>query len=156
MGTANEIVPLGASYLELMSIVDADEAASSLFGRLVAGRRGYLGWCVRTNDLDAVCARLGLDARAASRVRPDGVELRWRLAGVEQAFAEPGLPFFIEWDVPPEAHPGRAGPPQGALVAVESPAELHDWLGGAELPVRRGPGGVAVRRPGSTLDEWIR
>ena len=156
MGTANEIVPLGDTYLELMRIVDEDEAAHSLFGRLAAARSGFLGFCVGTDDLDAVCARLGLEAFAASRVRPDGVELRWRLAGVAEAVAEPGRPFFIEWDVPPEAHPGRSGPPQGELVAVESPADLRDWLGGAELPILRGPGGAAVRRPGSTLPEWIR
>jgi len=156
MGTANAIVPLGPSYLELMWIVDQDEAAQSLFGRLVAERRGFVGWCVRTDDLDAACVRLGLEAHPASRVRPDGVALRWRLAGVEEAIAQPGVPFFIEWDVPPEAHPGRAGPSQGELVAVESPADLGEWLGGAELPIRHGPGGVAVRRPGSTLIEWIR
>ncbi len=156
MGTANEIVPLGGAYLEVMRIVDADAARTSLFGRLVEGRRGFLGWCVRTDALDAVCGRLGLEATAASRVRPDGLELRWRLAGVEAAIEQPGLPFFIEWDVPPEAHPGRSGAPQGELVAVETPADLGDWLGGADLPVRRGPGGVAVRRAGSTLVEWIR
>lgn len=156
MGTANEIIPLGGSYLELMSIVDEAEAAESLFGRLVGGRSGFLGWCVRTDDLDAVGARLGLEQALGARVRPDGVELRWRLAGVEQAIADPGLPFFIEWDVPPEAHPGRSGPSQGELVAVASPADLTDWLGGANLPVEQGPGGVAIRRPGATLSEWIR
>lgn len=156
MGTANEIVPLDDSYLELMSVVDEAEAASSLFGRLVAGRSGFLGWCVRTDDLDGVVDRLGLRQALGARVRPDGRELRWRLAGVEEAIADHGLPFFIQWDVPPEAHPGRSGPPQGELVAVESPADLTGWLGGAELPVRRGPGGVAIRRPGATLSEWIR
>ena len=156
MGTANEIVPLGDAYLELMAVVDEAEATTSLFGRLVAGRRGLLGWCVRTDDLDAVADRLGLVQALGARVRPDGVELRWRLAGVEQAIAEPGLPFFIEWDVPPEAHPGWSGPPQGELVVVESPADLTEWLSGATLPVRRGPGGVGIRRPASTLTEWIR
>jgi Glyoxalase-like domain len=35
-GTANRIVPLGDSYLELVAVVDAGEAARSPFGRWVA------------------------------------------------------------------------------------------------------------------------
>jgi hypothetical protein len=35
-GTANRIVPLGDSYLELVAVVDAATAAESAFGRWVA------------------------------------------------------------------------------------------------------------------------
>jgi glyoxalase-like protein len=125
-GTANRIVPLGDAYLELMAIVEPDEAATSLFGRLVAQRlergEGVAAWCVRPDDLESAAAERGLELAAASRVRPDGVELRWRLAGVAEAIADPSRPFLIAWDVPPELHPSAAGPSQGELLRVDAKA----------------------------------
>jgi hypothetical protein len=119
VGTANRIVPLGDAYLELMAIVDEDEASASPFGRLVARRlergEGFAAWCLRTGDLDGLAAERGLEIVAASRLRPDGVELRWRLAGVAEAAADPSQPFLIAWDVPPRLHPSAAGPSQGEL-----------------------------------------
>ena len=38
-GAANRIVPLGDTYLELIAIVDEDDAAASAFGRWVAATR---------------------------------------------------------------------------------------------------------------------
>jgi Glyoxalase-like domain len=35
-GTANRIVPLGETYLELITVVDEAEAAASAFGRWIA------------------------------------------------------------------------------------------------------------------------
>lgn len=158
-GTANRIVPLGGSYLELMAVVDADEASFSPFGRLVARRletgEGLAAWCVRTetDDLDALATRLGGPVVAASRVRPDGVELRWRLAGVDGALADPAIPFAIAWDVPLERHPGRSGPAQAELARVRAPIDplrLRELLG-AELPVEEGPPAVVLRRDGREL-----
>jgi hypothetical protein len=122
---------------------------------------------VRTDDLDGVCARLGLEPQAMTRTRPDGFEMGWRLAGLEQAREEPWRPFFIQWDVPDEELPGRAGGEVQAtgarLAAVEVGAEeaaLREWVG--ELPgtVRvaggapgvhsvavAGAGGIEVLRP---------
>lgn len=79
-------------------MVDPDVAPTSAFGRWVAGAgEGPLGWAVRTDAIEAVAARHGLDVVDGSRARPDGSVLRWRLAGVERAVADPALPFFIEW-----------------------------------------------------------
>jgi hypothetical protein len=171
LGTENRIVALGDSYLELMGVADRDEAAGNPLGRWVLERVGsgesYLGWCVRTDDLDGVCARLDLEAQPMSRARPDGVELRWRLAGLERAIADPARPFFIQWDVPEEELPGRAGGAAGAadarLAAVEVGADeraLEDWLGEVPGTVRiaegspgvhavtvAGAGGIEVVRP---------
>src|SRR5215217_5027677 len=101
-GTANRIVPLGETYLELVAVVDESEAAQSPFGRWVAGVHPKvaqpLGWAVRTYQLDDVARRLGLTLEAGSRAGQDGQLVRWRLTGIEQAAAEPSLPFFIEWE----------------------------------------------------------
>src|SRR3954447_7745023 len=61
-GTANRIVPLGESYLELITVVDSSEAQESGFGlavvRALAEGRSLVGWVVATDDIDAVAGRL--------------------------------------------------------------------------------------------------
>ena len=151
-GTANRIVPLGDTYLELVAAVEPDEAAGSLFGRWVAAAKigRPLGWAVRTRKLDVIAGRLGLAVTTGSRRRDDGLMLRWRLAGMDQAIADPALPFFIEWgDGTPL--PGRTeadhrgGPLRIDDVQLTGDADrLEDWLGGQQLPitVRTGPPAV--------------
>ena len=149
-GTANRIVPLGDAYLELVAVADEDEAARSVFGRWVASRRAApfapLAWAVRTPELDAHAARLAIEVAAGERARPDGTTLRWRLAGVAEAAAEPSLPFFIEWG-PGAALPGStdvrhpAGDARIERLALSGDAaRLADWLGGAQLAVTVRPG----------------
>ena len=141
-GTANRIVPLGSSYLELVAVVDAGVAAGSSFGRWVgdgatdSGR--LIGWAVRTSGLDDVAGRLGLTVRSGSRVTPSGEELRWRSAGVDEAIAEPCLPFFIEWGEGVRL-PGAENPRPATisrLVLQGSPDRLTSWLGDHALPIR--------------------
>jgi hypothetical protein len=154
-GTANRIVPLGETYLELVAVVDEAEAASSVFGRWVAGvdpELGQpLGWAVRTRELDDVARRLALRVSAGSRAAPDGKLLQWRSAGIEQAAAEPSLPFFIEWGQETPL-PGRvatthrAGPVEIARLVLDGDAgRLAGWLGNHRLPIssRAGSPGVA-------------
>jgi Glyoxalase-like domain len=144
-GTANRIVPLGDSYLELVAIVDAAKAAESAFGRWVASSASNpgrpLGWAVRTSQLDEIAPRLDLSINAGSRSTPGGEQLRWRSAGIDQAAAEPSLPFFIEW-APQTQFPGRADIHHRAgtariarLVLDADPARLAGWLGDHQLPI---------------------
>jgi Glyoxalase-like domain len=109
-GTANRIIPLGGCYIELLAVVDPSEAKDSPFGNWAGGRAESEGVvdavCIRTDDLDAVCTRLGLKPTAMSRRRPDGTELKWSVAGVELAIGE-SLPFFVEWHIPEGQMPGR-------------------------------------------------
>ncbi|HEY7399041.1 MAG TPA: VOC family protein [Gaiellaceae bacterium] len=149
-GTENRIVPLGDSYLELVAVADEEEAASTLFGRWVAARRAApfapLAWAVRAGDLDAHAARLGLAVEDGERTRPDGTILRWRLAGVAEAEAEPFLPFFIEWE-DEAAHPGRTDgrhPNVEQLALAGDAARLEDWLDDAPLPVTVSAGAPAL------------
>jgi Glyoxalase-like domain len=151
-GTANRIVPLGSSYLELIAVVDAGVAAGSVVGSWVgagatdSGRP--IGWAVRTSGLDELAERLGLIVRSGSRVTPSGEELRWRSAGVDEAIAEPCLPFFIEWGdgvrLPGMENPRRAT--ISRLVLEGSPDRLASWLGEHSLPIRvlSGPAEVAA------------
>jgi hypothetical protein len=154
-GTANRIVPLGDSYLELMSVADEAEACSSPMGswilEQIARTDGLVGWCVAADDIEAVAARLDLSSVAMSRRRPDGTLLRWRLAGLDAAIEEPALPFFIKWNIDPRDHPGRSHADHSRRVtgisAIDVAGEQHrieKWLGDHHLPIRlvRGSAGV--------------
>jgi len=153
-GTANRIVPLGEAYLELVTAVDAAAAARSSFGRWVRASQSELlrpcGWAVRTDELDDVASRLGLTIEAGSRTRPDGELVTWRLAGVEEAAAEPALPFFIEW-APGTRLPGRgravhaAGEVSVAEIRVNGdPHRISSWLGTQHVEIRVRPGPSAI------------
>lgn len=153
-GTANRIIPLGPDYLELLAVVDEAEAAADPIGsgyaRHIRSAGGLMLWCVATDDLDAVAARLSLPMQAKARLLPNGTRIGWRSAGLEAALDNPSVPFFIEWDVAAELHPGRmqaahAAAPVGisSVTVGADPDELAVWLGGESLPVLvAGPPGV--------------
>ncbi len=153
-GTANRIVPLGDTYLELVAAVDAVEAGGNPFGRWVAAADSGrpLGWAVRTHQLDIIARRLGLTVATGTRRRGDGLVLEWRLAGMEQAAADPSLPFFIEWgDGTPL--PGRTQADHRAMqlriddVQLTGAADsLERWLGAHRLPITVRTGPPAVTR----------
>jgi Glyoxalase-like domain len=152
-GTANRIVPLGTSYLELVAVVDPAEARASDFGRAVLGavgqREQLVGWAVATDDIEPIARRLDLEVTPGSRTRPDGSTLSWRVAGLARAMEAGSLPLFIQWDGPSELHPGAAvaehrSRPRG-IAWIEVTADergLREWLGDSDLPLR-----VAAGRP---------
>jgi hypothetical protein len=161
-GTANRIVPLGAAYLELMTIFDAELAARNDLGRLVSARiatgGGFLGWMAAGDGFDERVAANGLEARRFSRERPDGSQLSWRLAGLERMLAEPPLPGLLSWD-DPASFPGLAPAehvvtPAGiAWVELAGDAErVREYLGGAELGLRFVDGEPGVQRAAVAVD----
>jgi glyoxalase-like protein len=146
-GTANWIVPLGPSYIELIGVQNEEEASRSFLGQHLIGvlrqGEGFIGWCVRPDLFDEAVERAGLEAGGGARARPDGTTLRWRSAGIEVTMEDPSLPFFIEWLVPPELHPGRMEAahrvqPHGiSWVEVRGDeSALRSWLGDEEVSVR--------------------
>jgi hypothetical protein len=145
IGTENRIVPLGGGYLELIAVVDHEEAERSALGvalanRILVRREGLMAWVVGVEDVVAEAERTGADV---STIERDG--LRAQLAGVATAMAEPALPFFIRRD-PGIADPGE-GSDAGGIAWVEvsgDAARLRAWLGGGELPVRVTEGEPAV------------
>ncbi|HEY7149723.1 MAG TPA: VOC family protein [Gaiellaceae bacterium] len=148
LGTANRIVPLGSTYLELVAVADEAEAAASGFGGWVAEgvRPRLLGWCLRTDDLDAVAAGLGLTTTAGSRARPDGTVLSWRMAGLERSADEPSLPFFIEWG-PGTPYPGEALAQRATIDELRlqgGPERIAQWTRGADAPISVKDGNPAI------------
>jgi hypothetical protein len=156
-GTENRIVPLGESYLELLAVRDPATAERSPVGRSIARAIGdedhLIGWCVATDDIERVAAHLRLPVDEGERVLPDGDRLRWRSTGFMVHPDDLSLPFFIEWLIPGDRHPGRADAPHAAkpdgIAWVEvsgHPSRLADSLMGSDVPLRIDPGQPAVRR----------
>jgi hypothetical protein len=149
LGTANAIVPLGGTYLELVAVVDEAEAARSGFGSWVAGGDlpRLLGWCVRTDDLDSVAGRLDLTIADGARARPDGTVLRWRMAGLERSAEEPSLPFFIEWGLG-TPYPGAALAQSASIDELRlqgDPRQIAQWIGDADVPISVSEGRPELR-----------
>jgi hypothetical protein len=146
VGTANMIVPLGRQYLELIAIVDSQEAAASRLGKRITSAldegRMFVDWALRTRDLDGMRAKLlaaGWDlppAAEGSRRRPDGQVLHWRTQDVDTGASRTAVPFVIEWNVPAGLHPGEAAAehPSGAtalrrvVVGARDPAYVRERL----------------------------
>ncbi|MGA2520358.1 MAG: VOC family protein [Acidimicrobiales bacterium] len=141
-GTANLIIPFGRHYLELLAVVDHDEALASPQGRPIvtalSGRGpGLARWSVEPVDIERTAGRLGLPTERRSRVLPSGETVRWRSVGVDTAWLEPWRCAFMAWD-DPRLHPARGAVthPNGATgfarldVVAPDHGALVAWLGG--------------------------
>jgi len=146
VGTANMIVPLGRQYLELIAIVDSQEAAASRLGKRITAAldegRMFVDWAIRTRDLDGMRSKLlaaGWDlppVGEGSRRRPDGQRLHWRTQDVNTGASRIAVPFVIEWEVPAGLHPGEAAAehPSGAtalrrvVIGARDPARVRGQL----------------------------
>ncbi len=142
-GTSNAIVPLGDAYLELLTVSDPDLAACNQWGRWAMDHLGSdlrpHAWCLRTSDLDGLAAGIGRPAEPMSRMRPDGVKLSWKLAGLDAATSPEALPFFIEWQVKGDEMPGVLEPGQSPATIewIETGSNgLEALLGPHRLPLR--------------------
>jgi catechol 2,3-dioxygenase-like lactoylglutathione lyase family enzyme len=149
LGTHNRIVPLGGGYLELLAVVDPEEAAGSALGAAVQARiaregDGLFGWAVAVADVKPVAARLRTPISTIRRG-----ELSANLTGLLEAMREPFPPFFISRD-PGAPDPGAGGHAGGVTwIEVSGDAtSLAHWLGGVDLPVRVVPGAPGVRAVG--------
>jgi 4-hydroxybenzoate polyprenyltransferase len=114
-GTQNALLSLGPrTYLELIAPVGGGAPP----GRELLAQLQQLtpvGWAIGTDDLEATRRRLQAAGwkvstpRAGSRVLPDGRELHWRTAEV-QDMPDDLTPFLIQWDAG-TPHPATTSPP---------------------------------------------
>ena len=136
-GTRNMILPLaGGTYLEVVEVLDHPASDKAPFGQAVRARSllggGWLGWVVAVDDIHVVEQRLGREAAAGNRYRPDGTELVWKQIGVNGLIADPQLPFFIQWSSPADLHPSAGADPEFSLACLEiagDPQRVSEWLG---------------------------
>jgi hypothetical protein len=141
-GTRNRIVPLGASYLELLAVEDRALAEQSQFGRSLLARTAdgdrLTRWSIRTDRIDEVATDLGLEVDDRSRAHPDGRLLQWRSAGMAPSLQDPSRPFFMQW--PESDWPGQEPASHDArLVSLEVQVPDRDllaaWTLGEDLPL---------------------
>jgi hypothetical protein len=136
-GTRNMVLPLSAgTYLEVVAVLDHPASDKAPFGQAVRARSalggGWLGWVVAVDDIAPLEQRLGREAVNGNRHRPDGYELRWRQIGVKGLQSDPQLPFFVQWQSPPEEHPSAGSSGKLHLDALEiagDPHRVSEWLG---------------------------
>jgi catechol 2,3-dioxygenase-like lactoylglutathione lyase family enzyme len=107
--THNAVVPFAdGSYLELVAFHDLGRSLTHPWWNIAADGGGLADFALLSDDLAADTAALAdlvkSPAREGGRVRPDGVELRWRTAALKSP-----LPFVIEDITPRELRvPGGA------------------------------------------------
>lgn len=141
-GTRNFVRPLaGGTYLEVVEALDHPAADKAPFGQAVKARTesggGWLAWVVAVDDITTVEARLSRPAVAGHRRRPDGVDLTWQQIGVLDLLDDPALPFFVQWQVEEELHPGwdggngdtATGPRIEKVEICGDQSKVATWLG---------------------------
>jgi len=174
-GTHNALVAFAdGSYLELIAFFESDPG-HRWWPALQQGG-GFIDFCVESDDLRGDTERLqraGVsmqDPRPMSRIRPDGIEVRWELALPSPEFAGV-LPFLIQ-DVTrraervPQAadHPNRIVGVDGVSIAVADVARArqsyermleqtgaaldHEAPGGGGVRFRLGDQSVTLLSPG--------
>ncbi|WP_067934205.1 VOC family protein [Alicyclobacillus kakegawensis] len=122
-GTYNTLAHLGSVYVEWAAVFDSALAAANEFGRWLlydlARGEGVSQLALRTDALDTVAdawRRAGLPFVGpvrGRRLRPDGLELTWRLLfPAREAGENFPLPFLIEWGSRPQGSVSadRTGP----------------------------------------------
>jgi hypothetical protein len=83
------------SYLELLAFHDLARSLTHRWWNVAAGGGGPADFALLSDDLAADSAALGelvkTPPREGARIRPDGVELKWRTAVLKAP-----LPFIVE------------------------------------------------------------
>ncbi len=135
-GTANRIIVIGDTYLELMSIYNPEEAQQSLRDRL-AMHEGYLNFVLTSNDIEAEAKTMKnrgiqvLVPMPGSLRAADGRTRSWSRLDIERPDLAQRYPFIIQhdssgeerrfrlagWTTPPE-HPLGAMYVRSATIAV--------------------------------------
>jgi catechol 2,3-dioxygenase-like lactoylglutathione lyase family enzyme len=160
ISTHNALVVFGdGTYLELLAPLDVEGARLSSDPWLVRLERGegLLTYAVRCAPLPSAppeAPGLTWETAEEGRVRPDGVDLRWRHLLASAGGLLTPLPFFIEDLTPPELRipPEEAGlhrlPVPGiarlrvAVADVQTTARQMGQLLGVEPQVASSPGAV--------------
>jgi catechol 2,3-dioxygenase-like lactoylglutathione lyase family enzyme len=127
-GTANRIIVIGDTYLELIAVHTPAEAQESMLGRL-AIREGYLNFVLASNDIETdsrAMANRGVSiigpAPGALRV-VDGRTRGWSRTNIERPDLAQRYPFIIQHDSIGEERrfrlAGWATPPEHALGVTQ-------------------------------------
>lgn len=140
-GTANRIIVIGDTYLELITVRTPSEAQQSMLERLTKGD-GYLNFALSSNDIAADSTAMAgrgatvLGPIAGQLVSADGRARGWSRVDVERPDLAQHYPFIIQHDstgeerrfrlagwTPPPQHPLGVKKVLSTTIAV---ADLHE------------------------------
>jgi Glyoxalase-like domain len=127
-GTANRLIVIGDTYLELITVRAPEEAQQSMLERLAKGD-GYLNFALSSNDIEADTSAMKrrdikvIGPKPGQLKTPDGHIRGWSRADVERPDLAQRYPFLIQHDSAGEERRSRlAGwsePPGHPLGAVK-------------------------------------
>lgn len=127
-GTANRIIVIGDTYLELIAIYDPAEAQQSMLDRL-AVNEGYLNFVLASNDIEADSKAMSnrgipiLGPDPGSLRATDGRTRSWSRTNIERPDLAQRYPFIIQHDSAGEERrfrlAGWTTPPGHVLGATE-------------------------------------
>ena len=140
-GTANRIIVIGDTYLELITVHKPAEAQQSILDRLAKGD-GYLNFVLTSDDIEADSKAMRqrgvaiIGPNPGKLKAPDGRSRAWFRTDIEQPDLTQHYPFLIQhdstgaerrfrlagWTEPPE-HPLGAIKVLSTTIAVENLAE---------------------------------
>ena len=140
-GTANRIIVIGDTYIELIAVDARAEAQQSMLERLHTGE-GYLNFALTSNDIQADSAAIRtrdimtIGPESGSLTTSDGRSRSWLRTDIERPDLAQHYPFLIQhdssgderrfrlagWQAPPE-HPLGATKVLSTTIAVEDLGE---------------------------------
>lgn len=140
-GTANRIIVIGDTYIELIAVRNSSEAAQSMLKRLERGE-GYLNFALASNDIQSdseAIARRGISIvgpRKGSLTSAERRSRSWSRTNIERSDLAQRYPFLIQHDstgderrsrlaggVTPPEHPLGATKILSATIAVQDLGE---------------------------------
>lgn len=136
-GTRNHILPtLHDKYIEVVEVLEHPAAEKAPFGQAVRARSetggGWLAWVIECDDIAVIEQRLGRESVPGSRQFPDGRRLEWRQIGIRGLLNDPQLPYFFQWESPPDVRPSALAPADVEILEIEisgNEQRVADWLG---------------------------
>lgn len=88
-------------YFEIVCPLNHPATESTPWGKAVLKKAkeggGWLTWVFSVPDITKIESKFGRLSVPGHRLRPDGVDYRWKQIGVLEISEFPQLPFFIQW-----------------------------------------------------------
>jgi len=120
-GTRNFTVALkNSQYIEVVCPLDHPATEQTPWGRAVSKKAneggGWLTWVFSSGNIEPIASKFGRHAIEGHRVRPNGINLKWKQIGVKEIAEARELPFFIQWLS--QEHPSLDGVPQAEITKI--------------------------------------
>lgn len=120
-GTRNFTAPLlNHQYIEVVCPLDHPATENTSWGIAVTKKAseggGWFTWVFSTEDISSIETKFGRPAMEGHRMRPTGLELKWKQIGVKEIVDSREFPFFIQWLS--SEHPSSDGATSAAISKI--------------------------------------